>query len=112
MPVGEADADECDEIEETGHAQQGVEPTLVLHMKKSGDKTKAKVGIKHRFFLKKVWRHYDSSFNINIICNIHSYNTSTHSFILHHLPRSAVVSMRIRIQSMDDQNLQNFTAGK
>ncbi len=36
MPVGEADADEGDEIEETGHAQQGVEPTLVLHMKKYG----------------------------------------------------------------------------
>ncbi len=31
MPVGEADADEGDEIEEAGHAQQGVEPTLVLH---------------------------------------------------------------------------------
>jgi hypothetical protein len=31
LPVGEADADECDEIEEAGHAQQGVEPTLVLH---------------------------------------------------------------------------------
>jgi hypothetical protein len=109
LPVGEADADEGDEIEETGHAQQGVEPTLVLHIQKSGDKIKA---LNIGFFLKKVWWHYDSSFNINIICNIHSYNTSTHSFILHHLPRSAVVSMRIRIQSMDDQNLQNFTAGK
>ncbi len=49
MPVGEADADEGDEIEEAGHAQQGVEPTLVLHTQKYGYKTKAKVGIKHRY---------------------------------------------------------------
>ncbi len=34
MPVGEADADEGDEIEDAGHAQQGVEPTLVLHIQK------------------------------------------------------------------------------
>ncbi len=49
MPVGEADADEGDEIEEAGHAQQGVEPTLVLHTQKYGDKTKATVGINHRY---------------------------------------------------------------
>ena len=30
MPVGEADADEGDEVEDPRHAQQGVEPALVL----------------------------------------------------------------------------------
>jgi hypothetical protein len=82
VPVGETDADEGDEIEEAGHAQQGVEPTLVLNMQKYGDKTKAKVG-------------FELNYEKTSVVGPQRFQC-----------RSGITkSMRSRIHGLDDQNL-------